>query len=517
MAIPNLPSQGSTSWFSWAQALDATVRQLQNDVAVLAGTGGNTGGGTTDPGTTNPGTGGGTTTPPVTDTTIPSTAQTAPSSAFVVTGSWDSGNNGEVYTHDTTATAKLTFTGSYVELFGIADTYHTSIGVQIDSGTVITVSEQSNTRDTARSVFKTSGLSSGTHTLTVTVLATADGTAATATVLQARVAGFTAPAGSDAGGTTPPATTTPVAGFVQRDTNSVGLTLNGKPYKFVGFNAVNMLGPTNGTRQITDDAAYYKNVAYGMTDRVWALPGCDLSRLDRIVQAAKANGSRLIVTLFDALGAGGPKWSTLTSSFGSYQGHLSTIVTKYKDEPAIAAWEIANEPPQDRANFDKIGGAIKAIDPVHLVSTGTLAVYNDADVPKFANAGASPYVDILSMHEYDSLVQGPSYHLARILSTASSLKKPIFIGEFGIDANVGGTGTGGTAPGNGVTSFAGRGKLLQQKTDGYLSKAEVCGVAYWSIGQNSIGSQADSYMALNESIGINAMKVASAKWSKNGN
>jgi len=448
--------------------------------------------------------------------TVPSTAVTAPGSAFTYVGTWGTGSAGEYYTHDTTGSATLTFTGTYVELTALKDAHHTAVNISIDGGTAVAVSEQADTRGTAV-IFTRTGLASGTHTIKLTPAA-AD--TPTVTVISARVTAYTASTAgggtNTGGGTTTPATTTPVNGVVYLNTTKAGLLLNGKEYKSVGWNAVNMLGPTNAQRQITDDAAYYKNYAAGMTDRVWALPGCDLARLDRIIQYAGTNGARLVVTLYDALGSGGPNWDTLKSNFGSYQSHITDIVTKYRNNPTIMAWEVANEPPQDKAGIKQIADAIKANDSTHLVSTGTNATYSDSGVPAFADVASIPSIDILSMHEYDSLVQGASPHLQRILSTSTSTKKPIIIGEFGIDANSDGSGTGNTGH-NGATTFAGRAKLIGQKAAGYLGTSQVAGIFYWSIGQNSVYTSADSYMWLGETAGVNAMKAASAQYSKNAN
>jgi hypothetical protein len=441
---------------------------------------------------------------------IPSSALTAPSSAFATTGIWQTGGVGEIYTGQVGATATLTFTGTYVELSAVIDAHHTSMSVQVDSGAVVTISEQSTVRNENAVVYALAGLSSGTHTIKVTVLSASS---PTITILKARVAAY-ASSNPDPG----PVVVQPISGFVQRNTSSTGLLLNGKPYKYVGYNFVNApYGATNDQRRITDQAAYFKNYAAGMTERVWFLPGSNMSQFDTTVAEAKKNGTRLLVTIFDALGAKGPKWDVIKSNFSTYKPHLETLVGRYKDDPTIMGWEIANEPPQDRAGFDMIGAAIKAVDPNHLVCTGTLAVYSDSGVPAFQNAGASPYVDILSMHEYDSL-QTVSSHLARILPAADALKKPIIIGEFGIDASPSGNGTGGTAPGNGHTSWAGRATLIGQKADGYLGKSQVCGINYWSIGQNHLGDTIlDSYMPLQDTQGTAAMRAASAKWSKNGN
>ena len=300
-------------------------------------------------------------------------------------------------------------------------------------------------------------------------------------------------------------------GFVTK--SGTQLRLGGQPFKFVGNNGINLFGPTGPPRTISDYTDYFNNKVPGTVDRVWFMPGEPVANLDRALAAAKATGGKLIVTLFDALGSKAPNWSTMKANWSTYSSHVTNTVTRYKDETSIAFWEIANEPPQDRAGFDLVGKAIKDADPNHLVSTGTVPAYSSGALVDYENAGASPYVDILSIHEYDTQTAGVTSHLARHLPVAQRLGKPIFVGEFGIDANSTGSGTGNTGN-NGVVTYARRAQLIGIKTDAYLNTPEVCGACYWSVGQGDINvTNGDTYMAYSETVGMNALKAAIAKWN----
>ncbi|WP_432519449.1 cellulase family glycosylhydrolase [Kineococcus sp. SYSU DK006] len=479
------------------------------------------------------------TTPPTTTkpTAAPTTAPAKPAatttvqaetgSAFTYAGNWESGASDE-FTHQSGATAVLKFTGTRVVLHGTVDAHHANATVTVDGKVLGRTTSQGSPRAEGAVVFTAGGLADGNHTLVLTAGGTfsLDKAVITGTVVPGTGPTSSAPKPSTSTTSSAPkpstsTTTSPATpakkGFVTRSGSR--LMLDGQPYKYVGYNAINLFGCTNGTRQLTDPEGYYKNVAAGMTDRLWVMPGEDMAAVDRAVAAAKANDAKLIITLFDALGCKGPKWDATKANWGTYKSHVDKVVNRYKDSPTIMAWEIANEPPNDRAGFDLIGGHIKSLDKNHLVASGTSSTWSDSGIAGFRSAALSPHVDILSMHEYDTMVPGASPHTDRHVKAirgtdgGQAINKPIIIGEFGIDASPTGGGRGQTAN-NGCVSFAQRATLIRQKTDGYLSIPEVAGVNYWSVGRADIGG-CDSYMSLNDKQGLDAMKAASAKWSDN--
>src|SRR5205823_7183124 len=86
----------------------------------------------------------------------------------------------------------------------------------------------------------------------------------------------------------------------------------------------------------------------------------------------------------------------------SYKQYVQTVVTRYRGESAIFAWQLMNEPrdgdaPCDAAFytfFSDMTSAIRGWDPNHLINSGTGTIYD----PGF-NCGTSPdtYRDIYSL------------------------------------------------------------------------------------------------------------------------
>ncbi len=112
---------------------------------------------------------------------------------------------------------------------------------------------------------------------------------------------------------------------------------------------------------------------------------------------------------------------------------------RYKDEPAVIMWELANEPrvePQRQEQFyawiDEMAAYIKSIDTQHLVSSGS-----EGDIATdFVRTHASPHIDIASFHLYPEhwnlSDEGALNYIRRHVKQAhEQLGKPIFAGEFG--------------------------------------------------------------------------------------
>lgn len=135
----------------------------------------------------------------------------------------------------------------------------------------------------------------------------------------------------------------------------------------------------------------------------------------------------------------------------SYTGRLN------RDEPAIMAWELANEPrPMEDSNIHRyeqwIGQTaayIKNLDPHHLVTTGTegeMGTGNHLSV--WEKIHSFPAVDYLSIHIWPknwgwfrdtalfgsfTRIEDNTYHYIREhLAVADTLDKPLVIEEFGL-------------------------------------------------------------------------------------
>ena len=138
----------------------------------------------------------------------------------------------------------------------------------------------------------------------------------------------------------------------------------------------------------------------------------------------------------------------------------------YKEDPAIMAWELANEPragtnnlpPEARSPFidwvDATAGYIKQLDANHLVtsgSEGTAGTSHDSEL--FLEAHRSSKIDYLTVHlwpknwgwmdmrdaeqSYPIAVANARAYLEKHLQYAEQLNKPIVLEEFGIERDKG--------------------------------------------------------------------------------
>lgn len=217
-----------------------------------------------------------------------------------------------------------------------------------------------------------------------------------------------------------------------------------------------------------------------------------LEKLDYIVQRAGQLGIRLVIPLTNNWNDFGGidqyvRWRANSSAEtrewfhddfytdatirGWYQDWLTHVIGRvntltgvaYKDDPAIAMWELANEPrcggagpypASDSCNpamltewVEAMSTHIKSIDPNHLVGAGDEGFYclgeagqhwteqcgDGVDTLAFASA---PNIDVLSAHLYPEdwgtdAAWGTQW-ITRHIADAKSVGKPSLIGEFGL-------------------------------------------------------------------------------------
>jgi endo-1,4-beta-mannosidase len=107
-------------------------------------------------------------------------------------------------------------------------------------------------------------------------------------------------------------------------------------------------------------------------------------------------------------------------------------------------WDLANEP---RAYTDSTGSVlnpwinemaayVKSIDSNHVLSTGIEGWYGYASGVDFVQSQSSPYIDIVTFHDFPdyyglSSDQALGWIRDRANSAQNTLKKPVYIGEFG--------------------------------------------------------------------------------------
>lgn len=159
---------------------------------------------------------------------------------------------------------------------------------------------------------------------------------------------------------------------------------------------------------------------------------------------------------------------TIRQWFKNWIGHLldhknSLTGVKYKDDPAIMTWELANEPRCQGSGLyptsgqcttatttawaDEMSRHIKKIDKNHLVSAGDEGFYcNDpSSFDYMENCGAGidtvalaslPAMDVMSFHLYPDgwgkdVAWGKSW-IERHFADAMAIDKPAMLGEFGL-------------------------------------------------------------------------------------
>ncbi len=368
----------------------------------------------------------------------------------------------------------------------------------------------------------------------VACLATATLMMTTAT---AAMAGAPAHSGKDVSATKGKHAT---SGFVRRVGS--GLQLDGRPFRFAGTNNYYL----EYSDAVMTDAVLSTAADRGLTVvRTWAFldvpsatetgnkgvyfqyfdpevgapafnDGADgLEKLDHVVAQAGAEGLKLILPLTNNWADFGgmdqyTKWAggTYHSDFysdpkirGWYKAWVEHVLNrtntvtgvKYKDDPTIMAWELANEPrcvgsgalPKDpscttdtlTAWVAEMSAYVKSVDKRHLVGTGDEGFLADqpdsedwtrnggegVDAKRFA---ALPTIDYLSYHLYpDHWTRTADWGTTWIKDhsrIAKQVGKPAILGEFGLQDK------------------ATRNPVYKEWTDAVVSSGGA-GAAYWIL------------------------------------
>ena len=186
----------------------------------------------------------------------------------------------------------------------------------------------------------------------------------------------------------------------------------------------------------------------------------------------------------------------------------SVTGTAYAKDPAIMAWQLANEPrpgndtspghhvfPAFYRWVDETAAFIKALDPTHLVSSGNEGVMGCAGhVPCFLDAHETPHIDYLTIHVWPknwgwladedmsgtlerSLARTREY-IDQHLGFAATLGKPLVIEEFGLPRD-GGSLTPGSPT---VLRDRYHAALYHQVEDSARAGGALCGSNVWSWG-----------------------------------
>ncbi|RZJ65120.1 MAG: beta-mannanase, partial [Flavobacterium sp.] len=179
----------------------------------------------------------------------------------------------------------------------------------------------------------------------------------------------------------------------------------------------------------------------------------------------------------------------------------------YIDDPAIMAWQVANEPriftEKNETAFtdwlDKTVDLIDSLDKNHLICTGSEgSAGSNANIDTFERTHKNPKINYLTMHiwpknwlwydhknEEETLpvaMKNASEYIEKHIAVAERMKKPIVVEEFGLPRS-----NESLDPGSNTTSrdqfytlFFER--LLKSKTN----KEALRGVNFWGFGGEGI-------------------------------
>ncbi len=255
------------------------------------------------------------------------------------------------------------------------------------------------------------------------------------------------------------------------------MTLNGQSFYFAGANQYYLFYKSRKMiDEVLEDAA-----RMGLTVmRTWAF--CDgqynegfcfqphprvydektFRNLDYVIHKASTLGIRLILSFvnnWDDFGGMNAyvRWSPTARNHDDfysdpetkaiYRDYLNYVLwrtnhisgLRYKDDPTIMMWELANEPRIDRARshelyawIDEMAAYIKSIDPNPLVTTGS----EGDEATDFVATHSSPHIDIASFHLYPEHwgyddAKTLHYIQKQTQSARQKLGKPLFCGEMG--------------------------------------------------------------------------------------
>jgi endo-1,4-beta-mannosidase len=303
------------------------------------------------------------------------------------------------------------------------------------------------------------------------------------------------------------------------------LVLDGKPFVFTGMNIYNAASDSRW--------CWYPMVSDGVLDASLTAIGAgqevfrawffqyeatrdghrDWSNFDHTLAVARAHHQKVIPVLVDQYGNcegwpayGGYKteawyrsgYRTQPTGPGlpaTYREWVREVVSRYRDDPTILAWQLVNETEDatglrgtctETATLSLVGFAtdmarlVKSIDPHHLLSLGTMGSGQcGTRGEEYQFVYATDGIDLCEYHDYDhprEAVPGDDYNgLAARLRQCQALGKPLLVGEVGLRAS----DAGGT--------LQGRARLLDAKLRAQLA-AGVVGVLVWAWRDGPHGS-----------------------------
>ena len=202
--------------------------------------------------------------------------------------------------------------------------------------------------------------------------------------------------------------------------------------------------------------------------------GDSYAPFDRVLTKAAAKGLKVIPVLVNHYSDCEPSGRNKDEAFydtgyetagwgyaQSYRDYARAVAANYKNNDTIAFWQLVNEAEDPSSNgcnstieanghqhsanvlrrfVDDVGAAVKAADPNHLVSLGTIGGGQcGASGADYKYVHESPGTDICEYHDYNNAaaaMPGDQWNgLAVRISQCNAIGKPMLIGESGVVAD----------------------------------------------------------------------------------
>ena len=263
---------------------------------------------------------------------------------------------------------------------------------------------------------------------------------------------------------------------------SNGLTLDGRPWYPTGVNAYQLATDWSvnlGCGAMVDLDEYFSALPPRSLTRFDAFQALAIDRttgtlnysaVDAVFDAARAHDQLVVPVLTAQDGACEDEvfkdrewyvdgWRSVAASAAvvSFEDWIRIAVERWRDEPALAAWETVGEPetsvcgltcdwfdrscPADaaavlRAFTDATGALMRSLDPRTLVTAGlTGGGQCGTQGDEYELIAASPYVDVLQYHDYGAdgvALPGDRWNgLVRRFEQANQVGKPLLVAEIG--------------------------------------------------------------------------------------
>lgn len=265
-----------------------------------------------------------------------------------------------------------------------------------------------------------------------------------------------------------------------------GLYLDGDTWWPAGFNAYQLAtnwAVNRGCGGMVDLHSYFDSLPPHSLTRFDAFQELainkftgtlDFTAMDAVFAEAERTGQMLVPVLAAQDGAcendrfkdrswytGGWKTDDGNGTRLSFQGWVQAAVSRWKDSPSVAAWELVGEPdpgecvngncdwrvrtcPPDaahvlRAFMEEAGAQVKSIAPRHLITAGLIGggqCGTGGDDYQYVSESAN--VDFVQYHDYGAdgvALPGDQWNgLARRISQSRAAGKPLLVAEIGENA-----------------------------------------------------------------------------------